>query len=144
KVTTPELKDIADRLPVGRITSTGRGLVPSVRQPVYDALLQAARASGIAPAADGQTGTVIPLNHVRSAGNSAGAPGLPAAWKDIARDHLVLVQESLTDGWWEAIVIGRKDDLLTVRFRDYPKYKPFVVHADAVALLNTAPTFRNG
>ena len=53
-----------------------------------------------------------------------------------------MVQETLRDGWWECIVVERRDDMLTVRWRDYPKWKPFVVHADAVALLNAAPSFK--
>jgi hypothetical protein len=35
------------------------------------------------------------------------APGLPATWDDIAAGHLVIAQEGLKEGWWEAIVLGR-------------------------------------
>ena len=55
------------------------------------------------------------------------ARGLPRSWDEIAPGHLVIAQESLVNGWWEAIVLDRKDDLLTLRFRDYPrlpKFKP--------------------
>ena len=53
----------------------------------------------------------------------------------------MLAQESLADGWWECVVVKRDNDMLTLRWRDYPKYKPFLCHVDAVALLNPAPGF---
>ena len=48
------------------------------------------------------------------------APGLPTSWDDIAVGHLVIAQESLDDGWWEAIVLARDGDMLTLKWRDYP------------------------
>jgi len=49
------------------------------------------------------------------------ATGLPKTWDEIAPGHLVIAQEALDYGWWEAIVIGRNGDIFTLRFRDYPK-----------------------
>jgi hypothetical protein len=43
-----------------------------------------------------------------------------------------------TYGWWEAIVLDRNGDMLTLRFRDYPKLPKFVRHRAAVALISTA------
>jgi hypothetical protein len=40
------------------------------------------------------------------------------------------------DGWWEAIVTGRDGDMLTLKWRDYPKYKRFPRHRLSVALLS--------
>src|SRR5260221_10384149 len=146
RVTTDEMAQIAGRLPVGRISSAGRGLVPYVRQPLYDQVVEIARSAGIPTAPNGSTApngfTKIPLNEARKEGNSVGTAGLPATWKDIKANHLVLVQETLRDGWWECIVVERKDDMLTVKWRDYPRWKPFTVHADAVALLNASPSFK--
>ena len=39
-------------------------------------------------------------------------------------------------GWWEAIVLARTGDMLTLRFRDYPKLPKFVRHRAAVALMS--------
>ena len=147
KVTTDETAQVAGRLPIGRINSSGRGLVPYVKQALYDQVLAVANGadpssgSTAAPAAPNGF-TKIPLNEARKAGNCAGTEGLPPKWKDIGPNHLVLVQETLYDGWWECIVVDRRDDMLTVRWRDYPKWKPFTVHADAVALLNPSPSFK--
>jgi hypothetical protein len=146
KITTEEFAQVAGRLPVGRINSTGKGLVPNVKQALYDQVLAIAGGAATPRPAQGSATpngfTKIPLNESRQDGNSVGTEGLPKTWTDIGKDHLVLVQETLRDGWWEATVIGRTDDMLTVRWRDYPRWKPFTVHADAVALLNPTPSFK--
>ena len=36
------------------------------------------------------------------------ARGLPQSWDEIAAGHLVIAQESLDYGWWEAIVLARQ------------------------------------
>ena len=147
--TSPELAEIARKLPPGRLYSSGRGFVPNVRRALYDTLMDLIPAGGsdlnsaraTAGKENGITGAAIPKNEAGTEGNSAGAPGLPKSWKDIAANHMVLVQQSLSDGWCEAIVVERQGDVLTVRWRDYPKYRPFRVHVDAVALLNPSPSF---
>jgi hypothetical protein len=63
------------------------------------------------------------------------ARGLPRTWDEIAPGHLVIAQESLEYGWWEAIVIARKDDVFTLRFRDYPHLPKFARHRSAIALI---------
>jgi hypothetical protein len=66
------------------------------------------------------------------------ARGLPRTWDEIAPGHLIIAQESLANGWWEAIVLDRKDDMLTLRFRDYPRLPKFFRHRTAVALMSPA------
>jgi hypothetical protein len=55
---------------------------------------------------------------------------------EIAPGHLVIAQEALDYGWWEAIVLGRTGDMLTLRFRDYPKLPKFARHRTAIALMS--------
>src|SRR5262249_33656151 len=85
KVTTEEIAQVAGRLPVGRITSSGRGLVPYIRQPLYDQIVAIAQPAGNGTAANGSSApngfTKIPLNEARKEGNAVGSPGLPATWK---------------------------------------------------------------
>jgi len=64
------------------------------------------------------------------------ASGLPRTWDEIAAGHLVIAQETLDYGWWEAIVIARNGDMLTLRFRDYPKLPKFFRHRNAIALMS--------
>src|SRR5689334_13676803 len=105
KVTTEEIAQVAGRLPVGRVSSNGRGLVPYVRQPLYDQIVEVARTAGNGSPRNGSSApngfTKIPMNEARKEGNSVGTAGLPATWNDIKANHLVLVQETLRDGWWE-------------------------------------------
>jgi hypothetical protein len=152
KVTRDDVADLAKRLPAGRVNASGKGLVPTVKQALYDQVLKLASVSDGSAAGSGSAGGTssaapggspkIPLNEAGQDGNPAGREGLPATWKDIGPNHLVLVQESRDQGWAEAIVISRKDDMLLVRWEGYSKYKPFLVHADAVALVNPAPSFK--
>ena len=109
KIDSPELAQFAAQLPVGKIYASGHGFVPLVRTAIYDQLLQFA--------------------------DPAPAPGLPATWDDIDVGHLVIARDELAAGWWEAIVIARDGDMLTVKWRDYPKQAPTVLHRAALALL---------
>src|SRR5437868_3976965 len=149
KVTRDDVAELAKRLPAGRINSTGKGLVPSVKQPLYDAVLKMAEAGdgsrADAPSNGGTKSTngspKIPLNEAGKDGNPAGGDGLPASWKDIAAGHLVLVQESRSQGWAEAIVVERRGETLSVKWQDY-RHPPFLVHVDSVAILNPSPSFK--
>jgi hypothetical protein len=50
----------------------------------------------------------------------------------------VIARETLEVGWWEAVVVERNGDLVTVRYRDYPHYPPMVRHRSAIALISPA------
>ena len=62
-------------------------------------------------------------------------PILPRNWADIKIGSLVLVQESLDDGWWEAIVTSINDAHITVRWRDYPRERGVTRRRDQIALM---------
>jgi hypothetical protein len=109
KIDSPDLTQFAVQLPVGKIYASGHGFVPQVRTAIYHRLAQFA--------------------------DPAPAPGLPATWDDIDVGHLVIARDELAAGWWEAIVIARDGDMLTVKWRDYPKQAPAVLHRAALALL---------
>jgi hypothetical protein len=114
---TPELADIAQKLPVGRLYANGRGFVPYVRRDLYSKLITTL------------VGEAAP-------GGGKISHGLPESWDAIAAGHLVIAHESLPDGWWEAIVIERAGDMLTLRWRDAPKLPKFTRHVAAVALMS--------
>ena len=109
KIDSPELAQFAAQLPVGKIYASGHGFVPQVRTAIYDRLSQFA--------------------------DPALAPGLPATWDDIDVGHLVIARDELAAGWWEAIVVARDGDMLTLKWRDYPKQAPAVLHRAALALI---------
>ena len=63
------------------------------------------------------------------------ASGLPQNWESVASGNMVLADEGGGEGWWEAIVIERENDILTLRYRDYPKAPKFQRKRRAAALL---------
>ena len=120
---TEDLAALAKKLPVGRLYSNGRGFVPNIRQSLYSEII--ATLAVEPQAALGKDKDQLPV-----------ATGLPRTWDEIAPGHLVIAQEALEYGWWEAIVLARNGDMLTLRFRDYPKLPKFVRHRAAVALMS--------
>jgi hypothetical protein len=128
KPSSPEAAELAKKLPVGQLYATGRAFVPNVRQSLYSDVI-------VALAAEPQQAAVGPDDDKAS---TPIARGLPRSWDEIAPGHLVVAQESLDYGWWEAIVLDRKDDMLTLRFRDYPRLPKFYRHCTAVALMSPA------
>jgi len=118
------LAELAKKLQVGRLYANGRAFVPPVWRTLYDKLVEQLRLAGQQVA--GETD--------ESPGDES-APGLPSTWDDIAVGHLVIAQESNAAGWWEAIVVARDGDMLTLKWRDWPGYPKLVRHAGAVALL---------
>jgi hypothetical protein len=128
KPSSPEAAELAKNLPVGQLYATGRAFVPHVRQSLYSDVI-------VALAAEPQQGAVGPDDDKAS---TPVARGLPRTWDEIAPGHLVIAQESLDYGWWEAIVLDRNADMLTLRFRDYPRLPKFFRHRTAVALMSPA------
>jgi len=112
--------EVAKKLPKGRLYSNGRGFVPYVRRDLYAKLVAALDPSGGTAA--------VPTS-------STAAPALPRNWHEIAPGHLVIMQESLEDVWWEAVVVVRTGDILTLKYRDYPEYEEYQRHVTTVALM---------
>jgi hypothetical protein len=123
QATTEDLAALAKKLPVGRLYANGRGFVPNVRQDLYSQIIVALAV--VPQAAVGKDQEEPPV-----------ATGLPRTWDEIAPGHLVIAQETLEYGWWEAIVIGRNADMFTLRFRDYPQLPKFARHRTAIALMS--------
>src|SRR5260370_13803295 len=125
QATSPDVAAVAKKLPVGRLYANGRGFVPNIRENLYSAVIVAL---AVAPQAA--------LSAQNDKDRLPAARGLPRTWDEIAPGHLVIAQESLENGWWEAIVIDQKDDVFTLRFRDYPQLPKFYRHPSALALMN--------
>src|SRR5438552_5497760 len=125
QATSEDVAAIAEKLPVGRLYANGRGFVPNIRQDLYSEVLATL---ALEPEA------ALSLENDKD--SLPAARGLPRTWDEIAPGHLVIAQESLENGWWEAIIIDRNDDVFTLRFRDYPQLPKFFRHRSALALMN--------
>ncbi len=122
------LAELAKKLQTGRLYATGRAFVPPVGRSLYDRLIEQLKFGGQA-VPDEIDATV---NHA--------VPGLPTTWDDIAVGHLVLApEEGAKAGWWEAIVLARDGDMLTLKWRDWLGYPNITRHAGSVALLKPIP-----
>jgi hypothetical protein len=111
KVATDLTRVVADQLPLGRIYASGIGFVPEVPVAFIERLQELADPN-------------------------APAPGLPKSWDAIDVGHLVLAPDTpAAHGWFEAIVTAKDKDMLTLKWRDYPKQAPLTRHRTAVALL---------
>jgi hypothetical protein len=121
------LVELAKKLPTGRLYATGRGFVPPVRRGLYDELIEQLQLAGQS----------VPKELDQRNGERA-VPGLPTSCADIAVGHLVIAHEDAINGWWEAIVLARDGDMLTLKWRDYDQ--PNVTrHVGSVALLMPTP-----
>jgi hypothetical protein len=130
KVYQASLRDVAEvakKLPLGRLYANGRGFVPNIRQSLYTDVV-----AELAP----EPQTALSKNGNKS--NLPAARGLPRSWDDIAAGHLMIAQESLKYGWWEAIVLDRKGDTFILQYRDYPHLPKFARHHTGVALMCSA------
>jgi hypothetical protein len=145
------VSDIARKLPVGRIYASGKAFIPNIRRELYDKISEAARIAAEKADAEIDAGAAERAAEVRSLIDKADAAlaearcvspvtsGLPRSWETVGVGHMVLIHESPVDGWWEATVLKREDDILTLRFRDYPKQPTFIRHINTVALVNPGP-----
>jgi hypothetical protein len=123
QATPPEVAEIAGKLPLGRLYANGRGFVPNIRQSLYSDLVVVL---GQEPdAALSRNGNGLPV-----------ALGLPRSWDELAPGHLVIAQEALEYGWWEAIVLDRQGDTFTLQYRDYPHLPKFVRHRSGIAMMS--------
>jgi hypothetical protein len=131
----PKVAEIAARLPVGRVHATGRTFVPFIRRDLYDELAAAA--------ANGDAHSTNPSNGSSSASASSPPggppPRLPQTWQEIGIGDLVVANENREDGWYEAIVIEANGDMLTLRWRDYPRVRRIVRHRLQLGLLYPGP-----
>ena len=113
--------DLVEKLPAGQIHAAGPAMVPPIREDLYEKI-------------------IATINPHGEAGQEPGEPiatDFPSTyWDAIKPGHVVLAQESLIGGWYEAVVVSRTADKLTLRSRDYPGYPKFTVPVLTVALLN--------
>ena len=131
----PKVAEIAARLPVGRVHGTGRAFVPFIHRDLYDQLLAAAAANGNA----------LPTSPPNGSSGAPGgsAPHLPQNWQAIGIGDLVVANvvpnQSREDGWYEAIVVEANGDMLTLRWRDFPRQRRFARHRLRLGLLYPGP-----
>ena len=149
--TPADFAPIGMKLPVGRLYASGRAFIPPIKLGLYNELF-ATKGKDAGFLRQGEADAADDTASAGSLSQSGGPPspkvawvspmtwGLPRSWEAVGVGHMVLVHESPDDGWWEAVVVQREDEVLTLRFRDYPKVPTFVRHISTIALVNPGPT----
>jgi hypothetical protein len=115
--------DLVGKLPAGQIHAAGPAMVPPIREDLYEKVVATINPHGEAGQDPGDPiGTDFPSSY----------------WDAIKPGHVVLAKESLIEGWFEAVVVGRTGNKVTLRSRDYPGYPNFTVLVMTVALVGPA------
>ena len=137
RLETAEARGLATKLPQGRVFASGRAFVPFVKAGLYASLAaianidpaQGPRDPEPAPAASAgpmKANTTMPPCR----------PGQPAPGRiALAIGSVVLAPEAPMEGWWEAVVVKLRGDLITLRWRDYPDYPLFSLRRDHIVHL---------
>ena len=125
EASSEDVAEYAKKLPLGRLYANGRGFVPNIRQSLYSDLVVIL---GQEPQAT--------LSKTGDKDSLPAARGLPRSWDEIGPGHLVIAQEALEYGWWEAIVLDRQGDTFILQYRDYPHLPKFVRHRTGIALMS--------
>lgn len=119
---TAELDPLLGKLKPGRLYSNGLGFVPAIRK---DQMPKIWKALGVAESND----LNMPVPSVVHT-------GFPSDWPSISKGHLVIaLEDDPQDGWWEAVVVEVAGDMLTLKWRYFPKQALVQRHRSAVALL---------
>lgn len=151
KVSTPSLPDSVSKIPAGTATASGWNILPKISRELFEAVLQAAtldspkRASTVPTISDQDRAAVkgqkpadlselerqiIAVAHERQLGR------LPDSWSAIKEGSVVLVHQNRDDGWWEGYVLKRQGNMVTLRWRDFPKQPTLIRHVSSLALMD--------
>lgn len=138
--------ELGKKLPRGKLFASGKAFIPNIRRDLYEAFAEI-----FANPDEGTTvhefGARCESPHPEHAQRgpvsiacvSPSIAGLPRSWDEVSPGHMVLIHESAEDGWWEAVVTMRDEEVLTLKFRDYPRLPTVVRHISTVALVNPGP-----
>ena len=126
---TDALRDLAARLPAGRLFPSGRGFVPFVKADLYERLLAATGTPDapmpVRPASKPADATPPACAGSGSQGGPdapGGAAKRPVDWAGIGIGSVVLACQGPMEGWWEAVVTYTKADAHVVcKWRDFPQ-----------------------
>lgn len=145
-VASDEIRQLADKLPHGRVFASGRAFVPFVRASTYDkfaahvpeaATAKPLRLVGGSGKDETEKGQDTKLSK-NSAAASTGARGtLPADWSKLAVGHKVLASYEKDNGWWPAYITEEADDgMLVLRWEDDGDPTPLIRKREEIGLFH--------
>jgi hypothetical protein len=134
---SPAFIEIGMKLPPGRLYSSGKAFIPNIRRDLVEKLGAALAIPGDESQAHKPTASPEnPSEETTIRTTSPITSGLPHSWDSIGVGQTCIIEESASDGWWPATVIERDGEILTLRFRDFPRQPKFQRHISQIALIN--------
>jgi hypothetical protein len=134
----PEISQLAHRLPKGRVFDSGKLFTPLIQTSVYEQLLAHLPEHGILS----KPKLVISDKAIQDGKGTpetaeTDAEGTrPTDWSKIRIGSLVLAEDAPADGWFEAIVLERKQqNIFSLKWRDYPVEPSITRHVSRLALM---------
>ncbi|MBZ9725303.1 hypothetical protein LB554_15230 [Mesorhizobium sp. CO1-1-11] len=144
RASTDELRDLAGKLPQGRVFASGKAFVPFVKAATFDMIADHLPKSYVWPVRAAK-----PAVEKTKPGKRASADGAPESgprrpdphrptdWDKIEIGSLVLATEGAFQGWYEATVTKiSPEGLFTLRWRDWLDAPAFTRKLIHIALLH--------
>jgi hypothetical protein len=130
-----EARELAGKLPAGRIQAKGHNIVPFVRNELYKRIAELSKPS-VAAASANQSSPNDQKKSGETLKLSGASPRLPRNWDDINVGDLVISQDAdPADGWWQAIVIEKNGDRFKLRWQQLARGRPIQKHRLTLALM---------
>ncbi|RWP18020.1 MAG: hypothetical protein EOR01_23660 [Mesorhizobium sp.] len=144
RASTDELRDLAGKLPQGRVFPSGKAFVPFVKATMFDKLATHLPSSYKWPVRAAKAAAEKPKRGKKASAASADQSGdpnegltIPEDWSKIVFGSLVLACEDPNDGWFPAHVIQVSGEgLFTLKWRDFPDWPVIVRRTHHLALLH--------
>ncbi|MER9163600.1 hypothetical protein [Mesorhizobium sp. M0715] len=144
RASTDELRDLAGRLPHGKVFASGKAFVPFVKAATFDKIATHLPSSykwpirAAKPAADKpKSGRKASAATAAQSGDPNEGLTVPEGFDKIIFGSLVLACEDPSDGWFHAHVIQvSADELYTLKWRDFPDWPVIVRRTQHLALLH--------
>ncbi len=144
RASNDELRDLAGRLPHGKVFASGKAFVPFVKAATFDKIATHLPSSYRWPIRAAKPAAEKP-----KPGKKASAAGaaqsedpnegltIPEGWDSIVFGSLVLACENVDEGWFPARVIQvSADGLFSLKWRDFPDWPVIVRPTHRLALLH--------
>ncbi|UVK38765.1 hypothetical protein LHFGNBLO_000049 [Mesorhizobium sp. AR10] len=145
---TDELRDLAGKLPQGRVFASGKAFVPFVKATVFDKIATHLPSSYKWPIRADKPAVEKPKPGKKASGTGAQESGpkrpelsRPTDWTKIEVGSLVLATEGAYQGWFEAQVVRiSTDGVYSLRWRDWLDVPVFTRKLIHIALLHPEHT----
>jgi len=134
EASTSRQRNLAGQLPP--IRSERRAYIPLIKRELYEKLFVAFGGLVRARSQSLSVGDVLGSYATRE--SMRRLTSLPRNWNQIAPGHVVLGSVNQDGCWFDAIVLQRDRDTLTLMYANFPDLPKFELHVSEIGLINPA------